>query len=106
MRSITITLLCAIMPIAAAAGAGAATAAAIEKPVGLKQASGLDKVEANCGACHSLDYVQMNSKFLNAAGWNAEVAKMINAFGAPINAADAKVIADYLTANYGISPTQ
>jgi cytochrome c5 len=99
MRSITITLLCAIMPVAAAA-------AALEKPISLKQAAGLDKVEANCGACHSLDYVPMNSRFLNAAGWNAEVAKMINVFGAPINPADAKVITDYLTANYGISPTQ
>jgi sulfite dehydrogenase (cytochrome) subunit B len=100
MRSITIALLSAAMTVAAIAGA-------VEKPVALKQASGLDKVEANCGACHSLDYVPMNSKFLNAAGWNAEVAKMINAFGAPINAADAKTIADYLTANYGVaSPTQ
>ena len=102
MRSITIALLCAVIPVAA----GPAAAAAIEKAVGLKQAPGLDKVEANCAACHSLDYVQMNSKFLNAAGWNAEVTKMISAFGAPINAADAKVIADYLTANYGLPPTQ
>ena len=101
MRSITIALLCA-MPVAA----GPAAAAPIEKAVALKAAPGLDKVEANCAACHSLDYVQMNSKFLNAAGWNAEVTKMINAFGAPINAADANVIADYLTANYGLSPTQ
>jgi hypothetical protein len=29
------------------------------------------------------------------------VAKMINAFGAPIDAADAKAIGDYLKANYG-----
>jgi hypothetical protein len=72
------------------------------KPVGLQQSPGLDKVEANCAACHSLDYVQMNSKFLNVAGWNAEVAKMINAFGAPINTADAKIIADYLAADYGM----
>jgi hypothetical protein len=43
----------------------------------------------------------MNSPFLNAAGWDAEVAKMINAFGAPISAADAKIIGDYLKANYG-----
>jgi mono/diheme cytochrome c family protein len=100
MRSITVALLSAAMTVAAAA-------AAVEKPVALKQAPGLDKVEANCAACHSLDYVQMNSKFLNAAGWNAEVAKMINVFGAPINAADAKSIADYLTANYGVlTPTQ
>jgi hypothetical protein len=76
-------------------------ATASKKPVRLKQAPGLDKVEANCGACHSLDYVLMNSPFLSAAGWDAEVAKMINAFGAPIDQADAKTIADYLAKNYG-----
>jgi mono/diheme cytochrome c family protein len=79
----------------------AAPAAADEKPVALKQAPGLDKVEANCGACHSLDYIQMNSSFPNAALWDAEIAKMINAFGAPISEADARAIADYLKKNYG-----
>ncbi len=76
-------------------------ALADEQPVDLKKAPGLDKVEANCGACHSLDYILMNSPFPNAALWDAEVAKMINAFGAPIEPTDAKVIADYLKANYG-----
>jgi len=76
-------------------------AAAQENPVALKRASGLDLVEANCGACHSLDYIAMNSPFLNTAQWEAEVAKMINAFGAPISEADAKAIVDYLAANYG-----
>jgi len=79
----------------------AVSAAAAEKPVQLKPAPGLDKVEANCGACHSLDYVPMNSPFLTAAQWDAEVARMIGAFGAPIDQADAKIIADYLTKNYG-----
>jgi mono/diheme cytochrome c family protein len=84
------------------AGLVATAAAAEEKPVQLKPGAGLDKVESNCGGCHSLDYVPMNSPFLNAAGWDAEVAKMINAFGAPIEQADAKAIADYLKKNYGI----
>jgi hypothetical protein len=43
----------------------------------------------------------MNSTFLNAAGWDAEVTKMISAFGAPISPDDAKIIGDYLKANYG-----
>jgi hypothetical protein len=73
-----------------------------EKKVPLRQAPGLDKVEAHCSACHSLDYVQMNSRFLSAAGWEAEIAKMINAFGVQIDQADAKTIADYLNKNYGI----
>src|SRR5262245_12161101 len=38
----------------------------------------------------------MNSPFLNAASWQAEVDKMIKAFGAPIDEADAKVIIEYL----------
>jgi mono/diheme cytochrome c family protein len=80
----------------------AAVAAAEEQPINLKKAPGVEKVEGNCAACHSLDYIQMNSPFLNAAGWDAEVTKMIKAFGAPIDDADAKVIADYLKANYGV----
>jgi len=96
MRSITIAVLSA-----AFCSAVAAAASAGEEPVQLKLAAGVDKVETNCAACHSLDYVEMNSPFLNAAGWDAEVTKMISAFGAPISPADAKVIADYLKANYG-----
>lgn len=76
-------------------------AAADERLVQLKKATGLDKVEANCQACHSLDYIPMNSPFPNAALWDAEVAKMIKAYGAPIDDADAKAIAEYLKANYG-----
>ena len=94
MRSIAITVLSAAFCWTAAAAAG-------EKPVQLKQAAGSDTVAANCAACHTLDYIPMNSPFLNAAGWDAEVTKMINAFGAPISPADAKIIGDYLKANYG-----
>jgi hypothetical protein len=43
----------------------------------------------------------MNSPFLGPAQWDAEVAKMIKAFGAPIEPADAKTIGDYLKENYG-----
>jgi len=93
MRLIAIAVLTALMAISASAE---------EKPVQLKQAPGLDRVEANCAGCHSLDYVPMNSPFLNAAGWDSEVAKMINAFGAPIDQADVKTIADYLKKNYGM----
>jgi sulfite dehydrogenase (cytochrome) subunit B len=93
MRSITIAILSAAMTV---------TATAAEKPVHLKRAPGIDKVEVSCAACHTLDYIPMNSTFLNAAGWDAEVTKMINAFGAPIDQADAKIIGDYLKANYGL----
>ena len=90
-----------VLLIAAVAALVALPAVADEKPVALKQAPGLDKVEANCAACHSLDYIPMNSPFLTPAVWDAEVAKMINAYGAPIAEGDAKAIAEYLKANYG-----
>jgi len=87
--------------IALAAAVFALPAAAQEKPISLKQAPGVDKVESNCASCHSLDYIVMNSPYPNAALWDAEVTKMIRAFGAPINEVDAKEIADYLKKNYG-----
>src|ERR1700730_17943761 len=45
--------------------------------------------------------LEMNSPFLDAARWDAEVAKMIKAFGAPIDPANAKTIGAYLKQNYG-----
>jgi sulfite dehydrogenase (cytochrome) subunit B len=87
--------------IAFAAALLAGTAHADEQIIKLKQAPGLDKVEANCAACHTLGYIVMNSVYLNSASWDAEVTKMIKAFGAPIDDADAKVIAEYLKKNYG-----
>jgi sulfite dehydrogenase (cytochrome) subunit B len=96
MRSITVALLCAAL-----CGALAVVAAAEEKPVLLKKAPGVEKVETNCAICHTLDYIPMNSPFLTAAGWDAEVSKMINAYGAPIASSDAKIIGDYLKNNYG-----
>ena len=74
---------------------------AAEQRVALKEGPGRDKVEANCASCHSLDYIQGNSPFMNRGVWDAEVVKMIKAYGAPISDADAKEIVDYLTKNYG-----
>jgi mono/diheme cytochrome c family protein len=92
MRTIAIALL---------ATALAVPAGAAEKPIELKKGPGLDKVEGNCGSCHTLDYIQMNSPYPSAALWDAEVTKMIKAFGAPISDEDAKEIAAYLKKNYG-----
>ena len=75
-------------------------ALAQESKLVLKDAPGREKAQV-CVACHSVDYIPMNSRFLDKAGWTASVNKMINAFGAPIKPADAKVIVDYLTENYG-----
>jgi sulfite dehydrogenase (cytochrome) subunit B len=88
--------------IAAVAAIAVPASQAAEKAVELKPGPGLEKVVAHCSACHSLDYLPMNSPFLDVAGWNTEVAKMINAFGAGIDQADAKMIAEYLATNYGL----
>jgi hypothetical protein len=82
------------------AAAFALGAWAQEAKVELKDAPGKDKA-MQCGACHSLDYIQMNSRFLDKAGWTASVNKMINAFGAPIAKEDVDAIATYLAENYG-----
>ena len=84
---------------------GLAVAAGIviaqERRVELKDGPGRAQVEANCGSCHSLDYILMNSPFLDRNGWDGSVTKMIKVFGAPISTEDAKSIVDYLSANYG-----
>ena len=72
-----------------------------EDTIVLKEAPGVETVRNNCGACHSLDYPVMNAPILDAKGWDAEVNKMIKAFGASIDEADAKTIKAYLAANYG-----
>jgi mono/diheme cytochrome c family protein len=92
MRTLTIVIVAAALALPAFAD---------EASVALTKAPGLDKVASNCGTCHSLDYIQMNSPFMNAATWDAEVTKMVKAFGAPISDADATAIKDYLKANYG-----
>lgn len=76
-------------------------AAAQDEQVPLKDGPGKDAVERNCSVCHSLDYIPMNSKFLDRAKWDATVKKMGGAYGATIDPDDAKAILDYLATNYG-----
>ena len=88
------------MLISAVFMAATGIALAQESKVQLKDAPGRDKV-MQCVACHSADYIPMNSHFLDRAGWNSEVNKMINAFGAPIAREDVPTIVEYLVQNYG-----
>ena len=79
----------------------AASAFADESAIKLKEGAGRDLVEKDCVACHSLDYIPMNSPFLDRNGWEASVTKMIKAMGAPIAAEDVPGLVDYLVRNYG-----
>ncbi|HEY1216575.1 MAG TPA: hypothetical protein VGE93_23360 [Bryobacteraceae bacterium] len=80
-------------------------AAAQEREVVLKEAPGRGKV-LQCAGCHSLDYIQMNSPFMNQAGWNASVNKMIHVFGAPIPSEDVDDVVAYLARYYGNGPVR
>jgi len=72
-----------------------------ESVIKLKDGPGRELVQANCAMCHSLDYIQMNSVFLDREGWQKSVDKMIKVMGAPVRAEDVAPIVDYLTAAYG-----
>ena len=91
MRSILASLFALLLGVSAQA----------EEGVLLRAGAGQNVVEGYCGACHSLDYLRMNASFLDRKGWEAEVNKMIKVFGAPIEPANAKIIINYLAANYG-----
>jgi hypothetical protein len=43
----------------------------------------------------------MNSPFLDRKGWEAEVNKMVKAYGAPMEPGEVEKIVDYLATNYG-----
>ncbi|MEK6209726.1 MAG: cytochrome c [Pseudomonadota bacterium] len=90
MRTIIVLLLFAAAP-----------ALAQESQLWLRDGPGRQLVEANCVMCHSLDYIPMNSPFLDRKGWEASVNKMIKVMGAPIAEADAQKIVDYLAGQYG-----
>ncbi len=77
------------------------TALADESQIKLRDAPGRELVVANCVMCHSLDYIPMNSVFLDRKGWEGSVNKMIKVMGAPVKPEDAQKIIDYLAENYG-----
>ena len=87
----------------------AAASASLAKPLSyvlpdetaaFRPSPGVDAAQNNCVACHSADYINFQPPNKGPAFWDAEVQKMIKVFHAPIDANDAKSIADYLAKNY------
>ena len=66
----------------------------------VKPSTGNESAQANCAACHSVDYISTQPPKKGKAFWGAEVQKMIKVFKAPIAEADAAAITDYLATNY------
>ena|SRR5512143_1361244 len=81
----------------------AMAAYAQESKIELKPGPGRDQVMGYCVMCHSLDYIQSNSPFMTRQVWEAEVTKMVKAYGAQVPPEDVPKIVDYLTANYGVA---
>jgi mono/diheme cytochrome c family protein len=61
---------------------------------------GVELAQSNCATCHSAEYDSMQPPKMGDAFWLAEVKKMKNTYGAPIEDADIKGIADYLATTY------
>ena len=62
--------------------------------------AGYEAAQGNCQTCHSVDYIATQPPGRGKAFWDAEVAKMIKAYHAPIEQADAGAIAAYLAGTY------
>jgi mono/diheme cytochrome c family protein len=75
-----------------------------QEQVVLKSGAGQDEVSTSCSVCHTLNYIRMNSTFLTPDAWKAEVTKMRDAFGAPIDDDTANTIVKYLSTNYASPP--
>lgn len=94
----------ALLALAAAAARPADTGAMGEDRIQLKDAPGRDLTAARCVICHSVDYIQMNAAVMDRAGWERSIQKMTERFGAPVDAAEARKIVEYLSTHYSRQP--
>jgi mono/diheme cytochrome c family protein len=93
----------ATLALAAVTLVAPAAARASERPIVLKAGEARELVQSRCTACHSLDYVLMNSPFLSPEQWQASVTKM-RTFGTPLTDDEARAVVAYLASTYGKPP--
>jgi hypothetical protein len=65
-----------------------------EEPV-FPSGNGRDEFVSYCGICHSLLYISNQPNF-SRAEWTAEVHKMVEKYGAPVDSVVREKIVDYL----------
>ncbi len=53
-----------------------------------------------CGICHSADYVNLQPLGMSVTQWAAEMTKMRNAYGAPLDEIDINLLSVYLATAY------
>lgn len=75
-----------------------------EDTIQLRDGGGRDLTAARCAICHSLDYIQGNAPVLDRAGWQKEIQKMRDRFGAPVSDEEARQILEYLAGSYAGKP--
>ncbi len=100
-RRLTLAIVLLLMPLAV----GAADQKTITLPpdnalATLAPGSGMEVARADCGVCHSTDYIVRQPRG-DVKQWQAEVAKMIKVFGAPVSPENEKTIVEYLSSAYG-----
>lgn len=83
-----------------AAPALAAEYALPEDAAVLKPGPNVEVAEANCQACHSVDYILTQPPQKGHDFWAAAVKKMIEVYKAPVDEADAAKITEYLEKTY------
>lgn len=100
----TLMVLSVSMSLSAATPSSRQTAQPPARPVPEDQAApgpGRELFIAHCSSCHSVDYIRMHAPFGTPALWESSVAKMRNAFKAPLDDEDARAIVEYLSLAYG-----
>jgi mono/diheme cytochrome c family protein len=74
-----------------------------EEQIVLRSGAGHDITATRCVICHSLDYIEMNAPVMDRTAWQKTIRKMIDRFGAPVSADEAREILDYLSTQYSRS---
>jgi hypothetical protein len=106
MKSFTPTLVFVALTLTLGAGAvSLANPRIITLPADtarLKVASepGYEAAVHTCTVCHSVDYISMQPGGKGKEFWAAEVAKMVNVYGATVREHNRPAIIDYLAHNY------
>lgn len=68
------------------------------RPSGLR---GYAIAQQKCGICHSADYVSFQPPNMTQTQWTAEVTKMRQAYGAPLDDQEIRSLGAYLAVAYG-----
>jgi hypothetical protein len=80
--------------------AGLSAAQDGEELLTLKPGPARELVATRCALCHSLDYIEMNAPVMTRARWEASLKKMVERFGAPLDAAEQASVVEYLSLSY------